>query len=253
MANPFQQARGKQCAHCDKLFVALWVRQKYCSPCQIIKKSNLAQQGIRRTEASKTLAYAAVAESSSVAKTRLPGAFVGPDCEWTASFSVPYMNAASKNRRWAQMKGGRGIFVPSDVSSYSNLVAFKTKKALEGIKVYENKLWVSLFVQKPDHKSDAVNVVDTFCDAIKTVAGVDDRWFSLHLVDWEIKKVEPHIFVRIGQEDCFDARVCSHCGGVFPLDRFHKKNADRMGVGRECIECKSVVSLKRKELRSLSA
>lgn len=146
------------------------------------------------------------------------------------------------------MAGGRGVFIPIDVLNYTTLISLHARKALGDQKVFENKVWLSFFVQKPDHKSDAVNVVDTFCDAIKNIVGVDDRWFSLDIVDWEIKKHDPQVFVRIGQADCFDARACSYCGGIFPLDSFHKSKGNRLGRGRECRECKSVVSAKRKEL-----
>lgn len=248
MANPFQRPRGKQCMLCDKPFVALWARQQYCAPCQDVRQSTLRHQGARKTQASKTAAYLAVADSSSKLKTALPGAFERPDYDWTVSFMVPFTNSASKNRRWSQMAGGRGIFIPVDVLNYTQLISQETRKALQGRQIFENKVWLSFFVQKPDHKSDAVNVVDTFCDAIKTVIGVDDRWYSIDVLDWEIKKREPHVYVRIGQADCFDARPCSYCGEIYPLDHFHKSKGNRLGYGRECRECKSVVAAKRKEL-----
>lgn len=248
MANPFQRPRGKQCMLCEKVFVALWARQQYCESCQDVRKSTLRHQSVQKDSAAKTAAYLAVAESSSKERRSLPGAFERPDYDWTVSFKVPFTISASKNRRWSQMAGGRGVFIPVDVLNYTQLISLQTRKALEGRHVYENRVWLSFFVQKPDHKSDAVNIVDTFCDAIKTVVGVDDRWFSIDVLDWEIRKHEPQVYVRIGQADCFDARACSYCGGIFPLDNFHKSKHNRLGVGRECRECKGVVAAKRKEL-----
>lgn len=251
MSNPFNRPQGKICRLCEKPFVAMWARQIYCAPCQEVRKSTLRLQGIKRTDEAKTAAYQAVAISSSKQKKVLAGAFEPPSCAWQVSFKVPFTNSASKNRRWAQMAGGRGVFIPADVLNYTSLICAETRSALRDQKVYENKVWLSFFVQKPDHKSDAVNIVDTFCDAIKTVIGVDDRWFSIATLDWEIKKHEPCVFVRIGQEDCFDARACSHCGEILPIEHFHSNKGDRLGRGRECRECKAVVTAKRKELRAL--
>lgn len=248
MSNPFQKPKWKVCPACDKGFIAEWARQSYCPPCQEVRKTNLKFQAMGRTEASKTAAYAAVAVDSSKQKTSFFEAFDRPLYDWHVTFSVPYSISSSKNKRWVPLRGGRGVYIPDHVRSYSELISLTTKRALEGHNVFENRVWLSFFVQKPDHKSDAVNVVDTFCDAIKGVIGVDDRWFSLDMVNWEIRKHEPQIYVRIGQADCFDARACSYCGGIFPLESFHKQKANRLGRGRECKECKAVVSAKRKEL-----
>lgn len=249
MPNPFQKKTVKDCALCSKSFTAEWARQSYCPPCQEVRKSTLRLQGIRKTKQSKASAYAEIVAKSEEGKTRLCGAFERPDCEWTVSFKVPYTNSASKNRRWSMMRGGAGVFIPANVLNYTSLIISEAKKALAGRKVYENKVWVSFFVQKPDHKSDAVNVVDTFCDALKTAIGVDDRWFSIGLVDWEIKKSDPQVFVKIGQQNCYDARACSHCGGIYPLDQFNKNKTNKLGVARECKECKAVVSAKRKKIK----
>lgn len=248
MSRPFQKAKIKTCCGCGKEFLALWARQIYCAPCQGERRSTLNLQSIKKDRTAKSAAFDELRQRSVDNSRPLPGAFKRPDYQWFVTFRIPFANSSSKNRRWAQIANGGGVYIPEHVLNYTALVISETKRAMKGQTIFNNKVWLSFFVQKNDHKSDAVNVVDTLCDAIKVALDVDDRWFSIDMVDWEVKKKEPYIYVKIGQEDCFDARVCSHCGGVFPLDSFHKSKHNKLGVGRECRECKRVVSAKRAEV-----
>jgi hypothetical protein len=101
-------------------------------------------------------------------------------------------------------------------------------------------------VQKPDARGDALNVIDAVSDAIKGVLGVDDRWYSVKRLDWQIVKDDPQIYIGISQKSDGDKRICSYCGRILTLDMFWKDKSNRMGVGRECKECKTAKGRKKK-------
>lgn len=97
----------------------------------------------------------------------------------------------------------------------------------------QGKIWIDICVQKPEHRGDAVNFVDAICDAVKKGIGIDDRWFSLGLVDWQIVKKDPFIIISIGQEYREPRQVCCYCGSIKTYDQFMGKKK----VGRECRDC----------------
>jgi uncharacterized Zn-finger protein len=117
------------------------------------------------------------------------------------------------------------------------------ESAISGKKIYRNKVWIDIFVQKPDHRGDAINFVDLIADAIKVAIGIDDRWFSIRRVDWQIVKENPRIFIGIGQQDLFDSKICSYCGRILPEKNFSKS-------GRECRECTSQKKFMKAQSRS---
>src|SRR5512139_1740235 len=98
---------------------------------------------------------------------------------WFISFKVPYSQAASKNFVWGIGMGGGHVFKRQQSRDYQGLIESKVRDLVTNIKVFNNKVWVDLFVQKPNHKSDAINVISVICDGIKKGIGLDDRWFSI--------------------------------------------------------------------------
>lgn len=100
------------------------------------------------------------------------------------------------------------------------------------VKFVTGKIWISLLIQKPEARGDAINFVDAICDAIKKGIGVDDNWFCIKQVDWEIKKEDPHIYIRIEQENNTPHRACSYCGRILTEDNFS-------GIKKKTRECKS--------------
>jgi len=114
------------------------------------------------------------------------------------------------------------------------VLAEKVRQAVAG-RAVAGRLWLDIFVQKPNHRGDAVNVVDLVCDAVEDATGVDDRWFSVRRLDWEVKKSDPLLYVVIGQETSEEQRICALCGRELPTTMFgpHGKS-----VGRECRNCR---------------
>ncbi len=233
------EEKQKKCVECGDGFSTRWPRQKYCTTCQSVKKSNLQNQMVSARRETKNDALKEIFTKSSEGNAGIIGRFNEPSPIWEITVRVPYSRSASKNRRWHPYAGR--FVLDGDVKKYEEVVGLLVKRAVKGRKVNQNKIWVSFFVQKPDHTSDCVNVVDTLCDAIKGAIGVDDRWFSLGLVDWEIKKENPEIFIKIAQEHDWDAQACSHCGGIFPFDQFYKNSYAKNGIARVCRSCKKIV------------
>lgn len=119
-------------------------------------------------------------------------------------------------------------------------LTLRIRSAFSGKKVAHNKVWIAIFAQKPNHRGDAVNLIDLVCDAIKDAIGIDDRWFCLRQVDWQITKKEPEIYVEIGQTSDVDSQPCSSCGRILSLDKFNKRKSNKLGVDRNCRECRTV-------------
>ncbi|NRA37896.1 MAG: RusA family crossover junction endodeoxyribonuclease [Planctomycetes bacterium] len=160
-----------------------------------------------------------------------------PTLLWRRRISVPFSYAASKNNMYVRRRNGQ-VMLRNESRQLRNDITMTIKSKLYGQKIAHNKVWVEILVQKPDHKGDAVNVIDLVCDALKDAIPVDDRWFSLHVLDWHVVKENPRLYISIGQETEEDAQVCSYCGLIKALDQFNKQKSSPIGVGRECISCR---------------
>lgn len=158
---------------------------------------------------------------------------------WSVRFQIPFTQASSKNHIYTLAKGGDHLYKRAETRKFQDDLTQTIRANLEDIKVFHNKIWISLFVQKPHHRGDAINVIDVIADAVKKAIGVDDRWFCIQGIDWEIAKNDPQIFISLHQPDAFDALVCSHCGRVLSLDHFTKKKDGPMGKSRVCRDCSS--------------
>ena len=112
---------------------------------------------------------------------------------------IPYTPEIGKNK----MKGfahGHYYTKPSyknAVKSISELVWGASGK----LKWRKEKIWVTIFLQKPMLRCDVANLVDGIFDAVKVGIGIDDCYFSL-VADWDFdKEKEPFINISIFQED----------------------------------------------------
>lgn len=158
---------------------------------------------------------------------------------------VPFSYATSKNHIYALRNQGH-VFLRKESRAKRQEITLTICDGLNNRKVAHNKLWIDILVQKPNHRGDAINVVDLVCDAIKDAVPVDDRWFCIRRLDWEIVKEDPQLIIGIGQETDDDAQVCSYCGQIKLLTEFNKDKCNPLGVGRECRECRRVGRLLKK-------
>ena len=155
---------------------------------------------------------------------------------WMCRVAVPFSYAASKNHIWSMARSGH-VYKRQESKRMRGSLTLMIRSAANGQRIANNKLWIDILVQKPDHKGDAVNVVDLVCDSIKDAIDLDDRWYSIRCLDWEIVKDRPRLFVGIGQSTDEDVQVCSSCGRMLPLDNFTKKRSQKLGVDRNCRAC----------------
>ena len=138
-----------------------------------------------------------------------------------------------------------------DESRYMRtLLTEEVAKVVPVEKLVQNKLWIDIYVQKPRQNGDAVNFVDMVCDAVKDAIPLDDRWYSIRSVDWQIVKHEPMIFVGVGQETGINVQACSSCGRLLTFDLFHRHKGLRHGIGRNCRDCMAVKSHSKKRDRA---
>lgn len=162
---------------------------------------------------------------------------------WFAQIAVPFTYAASKNHIY-QMSG-RHVSLRAASKAIRQAISLELKMAIQGMRLVQNKVWLSILVQKPDHRGDAVNVIDLVCDAVKDAIGIDDRWFSIKRLDWEICKTNPSLYIGVGQEEGEPVQACSSCGRLLAFDRFGKKKSTLNSIDRNCCDCRSVRNAKK--------
>lgn len=241
--------RDVQCGVCGRTFVTKEPRKLFCEPCGIARRATKVKTTMRLREEARNPALAAIADATADRATTLPAAFhTTLDYEWSTTFAIPFTLNTSKNRRWSN-NGGGVTYLTRSVREFERGLIGRIRLAVKDISIKQAKVWISIFVQKPNHRSDAVNTVDTICDAVKKAIEVDDRWFSIDRVDWEIKKKDPQIYIRIAQEAREDMLVCSYCGEICTLDRFNKNKHGPLGRSRVCRQCDAIHRKEAKRLR----
>lgn len=118
--------------------------------------------------------------------------------EWHVRFAVPFTYAASKNHIYTT-RGLGHVALRRESRATRDNIEQQTQQAVRGMNVVQAKVYLDLLVQKPDHRGDAVNMVDLVCDGVKRGLGVDDRWFCIRRLDWQIVKEMPHLVIGIAQ------------------------------------------------------
>ncbi len=209
----------------------LWVRENPPSDKQ--KQRNRAHAQRRKERAKE--AGATANQEAKRAITWHPTD--GPDLLWQVRVAIPFSYAASKNHIYAMRRSGH-VALRRESRAKRDEIVWQIREALKGRRVAHNKVWIDILVQKPNHRGDAVNVVDLVCDALTKAVEVDDRWFCIRRLDWEIAKENPLLFIGIGQDTDTDCQVCSYCGQIKELGEFNRYKGSRLGFGRECKQCR---------------
>lgn len=233
------------CADCGAEVERRSAMQRYCPGCS--EKRDIARKRLHHLKRGKTLYEERKTQfgangrvlSAVVQETLESSAPPMPDMAWYRRVSVPFSWAGSKNHIFSTRANGH-VFMRQESSYMRFNLTNAVREALAGVTVANNKLWIDVFVQKPSMRGDAVNFVDMICDAVKDAMLLDDRWFSIRAVDWQIAKNDPMIFVGIGQESITDLQACSSCGRLLTYDKFQKNSARLNGVGLNCKECQSL-------------
>jgi hypothetical protein len=124
-----------------------------------------------------------------------------PNATRTFRFEIPFVRDISKNRVFfaGASKAGAPIMKRrGSVDKIQKAIAF-----VVSVKVgnepwpKKTKTWIDVVVQKPDNRSDAHNCVDVLFDGIRDGIGVDDRWFAIGVLDWEVQPMNPNIYVQV--------------------------------------------------------
>lgn len=160
---------------------------------------------------------------------------------WYVRIRAPFSYAMSKNHIYTMRVDGHVKLREESRASRDGLtLLLRNAIASGGHKPTTGKIWIDLLVQKPDHRGDAINVIDLACDAIKDAIGVDDRWFAIRRLDWEVVKDAPTLFVGVGQEHTDPRLLCSYCGRILPYDAFSFNASIPSGRSRACRECSTL-------------
>jgi len=157
---------------------------------------------------------------------------------WMVRVSVPFSYALSKNHIYSMTSKGH-IAMRGDSRTARDELTILLRSAIirGGHTPVTGKVWIDLLVQKSDHRGDAVNVIDLVCDAAKDALGVDDRWFAIRRLDWEIVKSDPRLFVGVGQSHHEPRLVCSYCGQIKPETAFNNHRSTPSGKSKVCRSC----------------
>lgn len=158
-----------------------------------------------------------------------------------AQIVIPFSSKLSKNAVWS-FSGRGNVYIKPEIKATREEIEILLRQASRGITWYEGKVWLDIFVEKPDHRSDPINLIDSIADAVKKVIGVDDRWFAIRRLDWAIVKSNPVVRVGVGQEVTEHHVICHHCGEAKPLDQFGKDARSKFGRGSACKACTRVKS-----------
>jgi len=124
---------------------------------------------------------------------------------------IPFNWLLSKNNRMGYSGITKRSFIKKEAREVQDSLILLIKNRVGDFKFKKDKIWISIFVQKPTERGDAINFVDVICDSIKKAVGIDDRWFSIKVVDWEIAEENPQIFIKIEQLCQKAIRERDHC------------------------------------------
>lgn len=125
---------------------------------------------------------------------------------WKVSVCMGYTPALfSKNRAFGLASSGQRFFKShSRKAGHKKILgaigpAINKLRGMGGL-LSPRKTWVVITVLRPNdgRDCDPINFVDSVCDAIKEVLGVDDRWFAV-VVDWKDSSSYPDVQLEIYQ------------------------------------------------------
>jgi hypothetical protein len=227
------------CRMCGTYFQSPHARHLYCEPCSTSKdleRKRLIKTYAWRTTNRDTKRDNGIEISKAAGYRSLADPPHSPALNWLLRVCVPFSWSGSKNAIYALRRQGH-VALRREANSYREALILKLKAGLRDQQVVQNKLWIDIFVEKNNHKGDAVNFVDTVCDAVKVATQLDDRWFCLRTLDWSICKHEPMLIVGIGQEKVEPVQACSYCGRLLPFPMFSIKKAAKNGIARICRDC----------------
>jgi hypothetical protein len=246
---------SSKCINCNKDFILRSFIQKHCIECQLERKLKIARVSASKSyyknpEKFKKISSKNYKKQKKSAKEN--GKIISdndrfsildevrPKLKWVFRFFYPFSYNLSKNALLGKSKYG-GMYKKTEARKAQDEIIGIIEKGLSdnNIKIAKNKLWIKFLVEKPNQKGDAINVIDTICDAIKKAIKLDDRWFSIRGLDWKIVKENPNVLIEIGQESDEDVGICLYCGRLLLLNEsnFNRRKHSKTGFTTECKQC----------------
>lgn len=227
------------CRMCGLHFQSIHRRHLYCAECsesQDLRRKRL--DGIRSTQTrSRDLRRDTGLEISKEEKRSLVDPMYIPELAWQVRVRVPFSWSGSKNAIYVLRRKGH-VALRKEASDYRKALILSLQAALQKHHIVQNKLWIDIFVEKNNHKGDAVNFVDTICDAVKVATNLDDRWYCIRNLNWSIVKHDPMLMVGIGQEEIEPVQPCSYCGRLQSFSCFSANRSLKSGRARICNDCR---------------
>lgn len=162
--------------------------------------------------------------------------YIGNNSE--INISIPFTGEISKNTILGRGDFGKRVFMKQGAKEKRAEIAWLCKQEMikNNVVFYDGKVYLDIFVQKPTAGAgDALNVLDLISDAVQDGIGVNDKWFCVKSIDWEIKKENPRIYIQVIQEVDKPHQPCSYCGVIRPLEHFAKR---KNGYSRDCLYCR---------------
>jgi len=250
--------RTFDCDECGAEIATTHATQRYCRPCsetrQLRYKAEWAKENpqqydpVKRQEQSRAKRaerLAAGAKRTEQVSIAWPAERDEPELAWFARIEHPFGYHMSKNAIWRSV--GRGhVYLRQEAREARDALTAQIRRVAKDCNIVTHRLWVDMFVVKPNHRGDAINVIDFVCDALKDGIGLDDRWYSIRRLDWSVSRENPRVYIGFGQEvGAVESQVCSYCGNILPLDSFGQNRASKTGRGRTCKGCTRAAASRR--------
>jgi hypothetical protein len=154
------------------------------------------------------------------------------------NISIPFTGEISKNTILGRGNFGKRVFMKQGAKEKRAEIAWLCKQEMlkNNVIFYDGKVYLDIFVQKPTAGAgDALNVLDLISDAVQDGIGVNDKWFCVKSIDWEIKKQNPRIYIQVIQEVDRPHQTCTYCGSIRPIEHFSKT---KNGYSKDCLFCR---------------
>lgn len=154
------------------------------------------------------------------------------------SIEIPWSTSLSKNNLFGRGAQHKRVYMKEESKTVREQIAWLVKEQMlkHKIEFVTGKIWLDIFVQKPDAGAgDAINVLDLIADSIEDAVGINDKWFCIKGIDWEIKKENPMIYIEVGQGSHEPQHICSYCGIIQNVSNFTKQ---KRGYSRMCCHCR---------------
>jgi len=209
------------CPSCKKELVNPDPRRKYHPECKTAKGRN--------THRLKVKERGAILNKFIRPKPSRFFTFGGDVCD-KFYFKIPWEECPSKNHLW--LKGKRHMYMKKETHAYrdkwSRIISKRLKD--ENYTFYPGKIWIDIICLKPNHRGDAINLLDNIADMVKMAIDVDDRWFCIRNLDWEVVTEDPCVYVGIGQEHTEKHFLCEHCRRILVFS----DSVSKRGICKYC-------------------